>query len=667
MKPAHIPENEVDRLAVLHSINLLDTPPEDSFDAITRSLSELCDMPMSFICLVDSERVWVKSNQGLNGVTEIPRNIGFCPHTINQIDILEVKNTTLDDRFSDSPVVAGEPHIHYYAGAPLITEEGLAIGTLCVMDYDPRELTVDQKIHLKNLAKAVTALIELKKHKETRRLSLEHRLGDALEISLNEIYLINPTTEKFVYANRAAQQNLGYDLNYLKQLCWKEIFREPPGDLALKLGDNLSAEMSSSATYEALHRRHDGSTYPVEAKIQLCCPENNEYLIICNDITQRKLSEEEARENEKRYHELFLNAPDAIFLLDPDQDKFIDCNKKASELLNYTREEILSLGPQNITPKFQPDGTRTENIINAANKEILSTDNTIRMEHSFLSKNDKEIPCEITVTRHPMYKRFITVATVTDIRTRKASEHREKELMDNLANITRINSMFALSTSLSHELNQPLTAITQYCDTAVTALSKSQLDNDIIIQSIKGAHSQSMRAADIIKNARNFIGRRQSMYSTIKIDHLLNNTIQFIQHDLNKHNVKIELKANIDLPHIIFDQAQLQQVLLNLIRNSIEAMENQKNQKTILIECNSVQDSMVEFFITDTGPGIHEGLLTDLMSPCDSSKPNGLGMGLCICNFIITSNGGTFWHDKDASPGARIGFRLPVQHQSNIH
>ena len=213
MQPSSLKNSEIDRLSVLYDTNLLDTPTESAFDAITGVITRLLGMPMSFICLIDSERVWFKSAIGIDGVSEIPRNVGFCPHAIMQDGIFEVKNATTDVRFKNSPLVTDAPNAQYYAGAPLITSDGYALGTLCVMDYQPRELDTEQKELLQNLASTATALIEAKRIKEIKRLSIHYRLGDIVEISPHEIYLIDADSKKINYANRAAQLNLGYSLN----------------------------------------------------------------------------------------------------------------------------------------------------------------------------------------------------------------------------------------------------------------------------------------------------------------------------------------------------------------------------------------------------------------------------------------------------------------------
>ena len=105
MQQSNLQHNEIDRISVLHEIKILDTPAESVFDAITAATAKLCDMPLSFVCLVDTERVWFKSSMGIEGIDEIPREIGFCPYTIMQEGVFEVKDATIDNRFSSNPMV----------------------------------------------------------------------------------------------------------------------------------------------------------------------------------------------------------------------------------------------------------------------------------------------------------------------------------------------------------------------------------------------------------------------------------------------------------------------------------------------------------------------------------------------------------------------------------
>ena len=166
MKEPAIPKNENERLKALEAYNVLDTLPEQVFDDITEIASHICDVPIALVSLIDKDRQWFKSHHGLDA-TETPRELAFCAHAINDpTEILEVKDSEKDDRFHDNPLVAGAPHVKFYAGAPLITTEGHALGTLCVIDNKPNSLSDKQKTALKALSRQVVSQLELKKINE---------------------------------------------------------------------------------------------------------------------------------------------------------------------------------------------------------------------------------------------------------------------------------------------------------------------------------------------------------------------------------------------------------------------------------------------------------------------------------------------------------------------
>ncbi|HEV7350870.1 GAF domain-containing protein [Telluribacter sp.] len=172
MKPAPFPENEPNRLKALYGYNILDTLSEGVYDDITRLASEICGTPFSLITLVDKDRQWFKSKQGIE-LPETPREHSFCAHAILEPDeVFIVPDARFDDRFMDNPLTTGDPHIIFYAGVPLVDNDGHALGTLCILDSRPRELT-DQKIMaLKALANLVNVHFELRK----TRLELERTL-----------------------------------------------------------------------------------------------------------------------------------------------------------------------------------------------------------------------------------------------------------------------------------------------------------------------------------------------------------------------------------------------------------------------------------------------------------------------------------------------------------
>jgi len=181
----HIYEKE--RLAALDSYSIMDTLPEVDYDNLTAIAAEICGTPLSLVSLLDNKRQWFKSHHGL-GATETPKEFAFCAHAINDDeDIFLVQDARTDERFHDNPLVAGEPRVIFYAGVPLTTEEGLPLGTLCVIDHKPKLLSQGQMNSLKALSMQVMNLLQLRKS------------NMKLEKSVEDLKEKNEELERFAY------------------------------------------------------------------------------------------------------------------------------------------------------------------------------------------------------------------------------------------------------------------------------------------------------------------------------------------------------------------------------------------------------------------------------------------------------------------------------------
>ncbi|WP_250003264.1 GAF domain-containing sensor histidine kinase [Actinoplanes sp. M2I2] len=180
---APLPDNETDRLAALYSLDILDSEPEQDFDDIVALASNVCGTPMSLVTLLDTDRQWFKARVGTEQ-TGTGRDVSFCSHAILGSDLMVVPDATKDQRFADNPLVTGPLGIRFYAGAPLVTTDGFALGTLCVVDDQPRRLDIEQLQALRALARQVTSQMELRRHavalaNTTARLQeLERRKDD---------------------------------------------------------------------------------------------------------------------------------------------------------------------------------------------------------------------------------------------------------------------------------------------------------------------------------------------------------------------------------------------------------------------------------------------------------------------------------------------------------
>lgn len=200
MKTPDIPINEDLRLMALKSYQIMDTDPDSTIDDITEIVADICDVPIALVSLVDDCRQWFKSAQGLDAA-ETHKDIAFCAHAINGEQIFEVPDTLEDERFHDNPLVTGEPHIRFYAGMPLISEEGFALGTLCAIDTKPKALDKRQRKYLCTLAKEVMGRFELQRK---NRLLQEAKTLHELITETNQDYIFVKDKEyKIVQANTA--------------------------------------------------------------------------------------------------------------------------------------------------------------------------------------------------------------------------------------------------------------------------------------------------------------------------------------------------------------------------------------------------------------------------------------------------------------------------------
>ena len=154
MIAAPIPPDDAARVRALHALGVLDTPPEERFDRVTRLARRMFQVPIALVSLVDTERQWFKSCQGLD-TPQTPRDISFCSHAILQDEVTEVPDATCDERFHDNPLVIEAPHVRFYAGAPLVDRQGQRLGTLCILDHKPRCLSEEDRALLRDLADMV--------------------------------------------------------------------------------------------------------------------------------------------------------------------------------------------------------------------------------------------------------------------------------------------------------------------------------------------------------------------------------------------------------------------------------------------------------------------------------------------------------------------------------
>lgn len=337
---ADLPANEVQRLAALRNYNVLDTAPELNFDDLTLLASEICQTPIALVSLVDETRQWFKSKIGLDA-TETPRDFAFCAHAIlNQDEVLEVCDAQLDPRFVDNPLVTADPNIRFYAGAPLVAHDGFALGTLCVIDYQPHKLGKAQLLALQALSRHVVSLLEMR-----RTLAEKQKVEEALRESdlrfrdlveeANDLIQICDMDGAIHYANRAWCETLGYSEAEFTGLTLQDIIHPASWDHCMAQFQQVIAEKKLQGI-EAVFKARDGHLVSVEgsATCRFKDGKPDTTRSIFRDVTQRKQAEKER-------DRLFNYSVDMICIAGFD-GYFKQLNPAWEHILGWSHDELLA-------------------------------------------------------------------------------------------------------------------------------------------------------------------------------------------------------------------------------------------------------------------------------------------------------------------------------------
>jgi C4-dicarboxylate-specific signal transduction histidine kinase len=220
--------------------------------------------------------------------------------------------------------------------------------------------------------------------------------------------------------------------------------------------------------------------------------------------------------------------------------------------------------------------------------------------------------------------------------------------------------MGEMASGIAHELNQPLTALTSYCGTAATLANSMPSPSPQLGEILERAEKQAHRASQIIRHLRDFLGKEDDHKEPVDIDQVIEGVIDFIKPELKNGHVKVEHHPGTRGFRVTANKVQIEQVLVNLVMNSLDAIKDSKNTMgNILIQTHLLPDKSIETTVTDNGPGIDANMAGTIFNPFQTSKPSGMGMGLSISRSILETHNGKLWADEHYRDGARFGFNLP--------
>jgi PAS domain S-box-containing protein len=365
---------------------------------------------------------------------------------------------------------------------------------------------------------------------------------------------------------------------------------------------------------------------------------------LIHEITRRKTFERE-------FGQTFDMAAHGMAQISHKTGHFIRVNSHLEDILGYSSEELLGMTFADI---LHPDDTDTYSSFQDAVNEGFE----YNQEKRYVHKDGSIIWLQVNaiLIRSAQGDPLHTVVTVNDVTARRESEEEIYNLNRDLSHFSRINMMGQMATGLAHELNQPLTAITQNADAALLTVSQSQDPDPELIEILTELDTQAHRGADIIRALRGFVRKDEGNKSSFDFNELLDQALHLVHPEASKNSVSITVKTS-KIPPVVGNRIQVAQVVVNLLRNSIEAIASaNKRSKKVKISAKTIDDQ-VQICIQDTGGGVDPAI--DLFTRFETSKRDGMGLGLSFSRTIIEENGGKLWYDAKIKDGSKFFFTLP--------
>ncbi|MDX1486656.1 MAG: PAS domain S-box protein [Acidiferrobacterales bacterium] len=467
--------------------------------------------------------------------------------------------------------------------------------------------------------------------------------------------MITDTSGRIEYVNPKFTQLTGYTLD--------EVRGQNPS--ILKSGDTDSSEyqrlwqtVSAGGEWHGVfhNRKKNGELYWESACIAPIRDGEGKithFVAVKEDITEYKRLQEQFRR-------VFESAPSGMVMVDA-EGKIVLTNPHTQNLFGYRGEELIGQPIELLVPERARDVHRAhrENFLREPQARIMGANRELLGRR----KNGSEFPLEIGLSPVKTEHGEFVLAAIADVTARRQAEAEAKRHLDELAHVSRVASIGEMASGLAHEINQPLTAIVSYAEACRLMLQSGREHRKVLLSSLEQISKQGERAGDIIHRLREFVSKGKLERRPIDVNDLVDGVLDMLRHEIDRYDIGLRVERGEHVPKVNADNVQIEQVIFNLVRNAIEAMEpNEPGSRELIIGTCKVQAEgpAVEVFVSDTGEGLAAERAERVFDAFYSTKQHGMGLGLSITRTIVQAHGGRIWAVANKNRGATLRFTLPI-------
>ncbi|WP_157216056.1 PAS domain-containing sensor histidine kinase [Flavisphingomonas formosensis] len=480
------------------------------------------------------------------------------------------------------------------------------------------------------------------------------------------IYLLDPTGHVTIW-NKGAERLKGWRE---EEVIGRHAALFYPAD-AVTAGkpqaDLARAAAEGRLEEEDWRLRKDGSEFL--ASIAITALRDSEgglrgFAKIVSDITDRRAAEDALRASESHLRSILSTVPDAMIVID-EEGVILSFSAAAERLFGYRAAEIRGRNVSALMPS--PDRERHDGYIRryleTGEKRIIGIGRVV-----FAARKDgTTFPMELSIGEATGGGQRVFTGFIRDITERQRTERRLETLQSELIHVSRLSAMGTMASTLAHELNQPITAVTNYVEAVRDLLGAPDPDDlPMIREALDDTAKEALRAGHIVRRLRDFVARGEVEKTIEKLPALVNEAAVLGLLGAREKGVEPVFDLDPYASPVLVDRVQIQQVLINLIRNAVEAMANSEKRK-LLVATQPDAPGYVRVTVADTGAGVAPELASQLFSAFVSSKSEGMGLGLSICRTIVEAHGGRIWTEPRPGGGTQFHFTLVRAEAESSH